>query len=77
MNAPPRWSTSSYGESPETKPAELEALRQHLTQCRATDGRVAALLCGWLRVQAFVASRLVTTLLLLALGFAASAFIGF
>lgn len=75
MSAAPRWTTSSYGESAETKPAELEALREHLTQCSATDGRLAALHCGWLRLQGFVVSRLVTTLALLAVGLAAAAFV--
>lgn len=75
MSAAPRWATSSYGESAETKPAELEALREHLTQCSATSARVAALHCGWLRLQAFMVSRLVTTLALVALGLALAAFV--
>jgi hypothetical protein len=72
MSAAPRWTTSSYGDSAETKPAELEALREHFTQCSATSGRMAALQCGWLRLQAFVLSRLVTTLALLVLSIAAA-----
>jgi hypothetical protein len=75
VNSPPRWATSAYGESAETKPAELEALREHLTQCSATSGRMAALQCGWLRLQAFMVSRLVTTVALLAVGVAAAAFV--
>ena len=66
MSAAPRWTTSSYGDSPDTKPAELEALRQHLTECSSVSARVAALQCGWLRLRAFAVSRLVTTLALLA-----------
>jgi hypothetical protein len=75
MSAAPRWTTSSYGDSAETKPAELEALREHLTQCSARSARLAALQCGWLRVQGFVVSRLVTTLALLVLGITAAAFV--
>ncbi len=77
MSAAPRWTTASYGESAETKPAELEALREHLTQCSAGSGRLAALHCGWLRLQGFVMSRRVTTLALLAVGTAAAAFVLF
>jgi len=75
VSADPRWATSSYGESAETKPAELEALREHLTQCSASNARVAALHCGWLRLQGFVVSRLVTTLALVAVGVAVAAFV--
>jgi hypothetical protein len=75
MSAAPRWITSSYGDSAATKPAELEALREHLAQCSATSARVAALHCGWLRLQAFVVSRLVTTLVLLVAGVATAALV--
>jgi hypothetical protein len=75
MSTAPRWTTSSYADSADTKPAELEALRQHLTQCSAGSGRVAALQCGWLRLRGFVVSRLVTTLALLAAGAAGAAFL--
>ena len=71
----PRWTTSSYGDSAETKPAELEALREHLTECSRGNGRVAAMQCGWLRMQGFMVSRLVTTLVLFAVGLAVAAFV--
>lgn len=61
-----RWATSSYGDSADTRPAELEALRQHLGQCSARDPRLAALRCGGLRLLALVNSHLVTTLALAA-----------
>jgi len=75
MTADPRWATSAYGDSADTKPADLEALREHLTQCSATNGRMAALQCGWLRMQGFMVSRLVTTLVLFAVGLAVAAFV--
>ncbi|MBG6079041.1 hypothetical protein IWX58_000728 [Rubrivivax gelatinosus] len=61
-----RWATSSYGDSADTRPAELEALRQHLGQCSACDPRLAALRCGGLRLLALVNSHQVTTVALAA-----------
>ncbi|MBK1614821.1 hypothetical protein CKO44_15230 [Rubrivivax gelatinosus] len=64
MNTPPHWTTSAFGDSAETRPDELEALRQHFAECSARDARIVALHCGWLRLQALVGSHLVTTLAL-------------
>ena len=68
MSAAPQWETSSFGESAQARAVELEALHQHLRQCSQHSGRVVALHCGWLGVQAFVVSRLVTTLAILVVG---------
>jgi hypothetical protein len=68
MSTAPQWDTSSFGESAQARAVELEALHQHLRQCSQHSGRVVALHCGWLGVQAFVLSRLVTTLAIVVIG---------
>ena len=63
----PSWSTASFGDSAETSPMELSALGEHLNSCRGAHGRLFALQCAAQTMHGFVAARLVTTLLLLAL----------
>lgn len=58
----PVWSTSSLGQEADTSPMELAALSQHLGRCQRNQGRLFALKCHGETVGRFVASRVVTTL---------------
>jgi hypothetical protein len=62
----PAWSTASEGEDAHTRPAELQALGQHLGDCRAASGRLFALQCGGEAMHGFLATRLMTTVLVFA-----------
>jgi hypothetical protein len=64
---PQRWSTSSFGHSPDTSPQELSALGQHLCRCQASRGRLFALRCAADALSSFVAARFVTALVVGAL----------
>lgn len=66
MTVVPLWSTASFGETTETTPIELAALREHLAACRTGWGRLVALHCAARRAQGFVACRLMTSVLLVA-----------
>jgi len=65
--ARPGWSTASFGDPADTSPMELSALGEHLHLCRTLSGRLFVLRCGAEAVQGFVASRFVTTLVVLSL----------
>ncbi|MFY9810457.1 hypothetical protein [Aquabacterium sp.] len=58
----PVWSTSSMGQEADTSPMELAALSQHLGRCQRNQGRLFAMRCHGETVGRFVASRVVTTL---------------
>lgn len=64
------WSTAA-GDTPRGPPAELQLLGEHLAHCQVHSSRWFALRCGGEAVQAFLAARLVTTLLIGALLLAA------
>jgi len=66
-DARPCWSTASFGDPADTSPMELSALGEHLHLCRTLSGRLFVLRCGAEAVQCFVASRFVTTLVVLSL----------
>ncbi len=62
---PVQWSTSSFGGTPDTTPAELSTLQAHMDRCKRAQGR-------WLWVQSateilngLIAGRLVTTVVIL------------
>lgn len=59
----PDWATAAAGQPSRIRPAELQALGDHLAHCRARSGRWFALQCGGEALHGFLASRLVTTLL--------------
>jgi hypothetical protein len=62
------WSTTSQGGSPHTSLKELSVLGDHLHLCRKSSDGHFAILHGYARAtQGFVASRFVTTLMLLGL----------
>jgi hypothetical protein len=64
------WSTSSFGDTPDTSAQELSTLGEHLAVCRACASRLFPIACGIEAMRRFVASRLVTsiTLALLLIG---------
>lgn len=63
----PAWSTASFGGSPDTSPMELDALGTHLSHCSAVHGRFFALHCAAERMNAYVSTRLITSLVVAAL----------
>jgi hypothetical protein len=63
----PRWSTSSYADLAETSPGELSALGDHMDGCKISSGRLFAMRVGAESVHGFVASRLVTCLVVIIL----------
>lgn len=65
--ASPFWSTASFGEGVDTSPMELSALGEHLDLCKLSRGRLFGLKCVAETLNAFVATRIVTTLAVVAL----------
>ncbi len=64
---PPSWSTASFGDAADTSPMELSALGKHLHLCRSSHSRLVALHCAAVSMHCFVATRFVTTLVVVAL----------
>lgn len=62
-----RWSTSSFGACADTSPAELDALGAHLHACHEQRGRWFDLRCRADLMHGFLAARLVSSLLAVAL----------
>lgn len=60
------WSTSSFGEAADTSPMELAVLGEHLDACKGARGRLHTLRCVGEALRAFMASRIVTTVALVA-----------
>lgn len=73
---PPRWSTASYGDAADTSPGELSALGEHLHLCKGSHGRLFALQCAVQAVHGFIAPRIVTLVVVLALLVAATSLAG-
>jgi hypothetical protein len=71
VNAPripgPCWSTACFGEAADPSPLEMSGLGDHLQACRALCGRLFRLGCAVEAAMAFLAARVVTSLLALAL----------
>jgi len=67
MTVAPLWTTSADGDSADTTPMELEALREHAQRCISPRGRLAALRCAAMQWPGFLQRRLVTTLAVLVL----------
>jgi len=61
------WSTASFGDAADTSPLELSALGEHLDLCKVSQGRLFGLHCAAEWMNGFVAARLVTTLVVVAL----------
>ena len=67
ITSAPRWSTASFGDTADTTPMELSALRNHLNLCQGARGRLFTLHCIAEIMNRFVAPRFVTTLVVVAL----------
>jgi len=63
----PNWSTSSFGEAPHPSAPELAQLHAHLDLCRGTHRHLFAIQCMAERASGFIAARVVSTLVLVAL----------
>lgn len=61
-HAQPIWTTASFGGTADTSPMELDALGDHLSTCRSQQGRFLAMHCAAERLHGYVATRLVTSL---------------
>lgn len=61
--APRPWSTAAIADAADTSPMELSALGAHVDRCNGCRGRWFTLRCAADAVHAFVAPRLITTLL--------------
>ena len=59
--AAPSWSTASFGDTADSSPIELSALGQHLDMCKGSGGRLFALQCGAEKMNGFISSHFVTT----------------
>ncbi|MEO7055184.1 MAG: hypothetical protein ABI281_13025 [Caldimonas sp.] len=66
---PRAWATASHSEAADTSPGELMALGVHVDHCYDSRGRWFALRCAVDSVQGFMAPRLVTTIVVLAIVF--------
>ena len=62
-----RWSTASSDHTADTSPMELSALGEHLDRCKGSRGRLFALHCVAETMHGFVAARLITTVVAVAL----------
>ena len=67
--ATPSWSTASFGDTPDTSPMELSALGAHVDRCNGSRGRWFAVQCAADSMLSFVASRFVTTVVVVAFVF--------
>ncbi len=71
----PQWSTASFGDTADTSPMELSALGDNMDTCKPLKGRLFVARCAAEAMHGFVASRLVTTLVVAALLIGVSSFI--
>ena len=63
------WATSAFDEEADTSPVELSALGAHVDRCNGSRGRWFAIQCAADSLLSFVAPRLVTTVVVVALVF--------
>jgi hypothetical protein len=63
------WTTSSFPEVAESAPMELSALGEHVDHCNGSRSRWFAAQCAADRLAGFMAPRLVTTVVVVALVF--------
>lgn len=69
------WATSSFADTADTTPMELSALGAHVDRCNGSRGRMFRLQCAADSMIAFVAPRLVTTVVVVALVFGVASLI--
>lgn len=63
-NSPYCWSTASGEDSADTLPGDLSALGEHLDNCQSTHRRLLTLHCAAQSMRGFMATRFVTTVVL-------------
>jgi len=60
------WHTASAGTFPETSPGELTALGEHASECEKQRGRLFSVQCAFDTLEALMAARFWTTMLVVA-----------
>ena len=65
----PIWATSAIDGAADTSPMDLSALGAHVDRCNGSRGRMFALRCAADALSGFLAPRVVTTLVALAIVF--------
>ena len=63
------WATASHPEEVDTSPMELSALGAHVDRCNGSRGRWFSIQCAADSLLSFVASRFVTTVVVVAFVF--------
>ena len=58
----PCWTTATFAAPIDPNPVEISALRDHVDRCNSLRGRCFGLCCAIDAVHAFVAPRLITTI---------------
>jgi len=61
----PRWHTASLSNAPDTTPMDLQVLGAHVHRCNGSRGRWFKMRCMIEAVDAFAATRFITTLAIL------------
>ena len=69
------WSTSSFGEPADLSTGELSGLGDHLGLCRSPHKHMFALHCAAEAMHGFIVSKLVTTVVIVALLYALAAMV--
>ena len=59
------WSTAAFGDEIQKSSPELSALGAHLDMCKGSGGHLLALHCAATRMHGFVATRFMTTLVVI------------
>lgn len=72
----PTWTTASVGAHADTSPLELSALGEHLGRCQTGRGPLFSLRCAADATHGLVATRFVTTLVVLAALLAVATLLG-
>ena len=68
------WNTASSGTAPDTSPGELTALGDHAAACGRRRGRLFTVRCAFDTLEALLAARFWTTMLVVALFMGALAY---
>jgi hypothetical protein len=63
------WATAAIADTADTTPMELSALGAHVDRCNGSRGRMFALQCAADSLIGFIASRFVTTAVIVAIVF--------
>lgn len=69
VSSQPSWSASALAEATDTAPVELSALGEHVEHCNGARSPWFLFQCAADRLAGFMAPRLVTTVVLVAIAF--------